>query len=608
MVQVYGMKEAMANRRIPRYYGRMNGSEQAFRRSVSMAFDGDGPVLFDRLPLDPPRVETALGREFVIIPGAGLAALAGRAFHDMQFLHRGTTLEALARVAFDPGSDERDRYVAGAQLDNAALSAAGRFPICQDTGTAAVYGWKGDNVLVDFAGWQADGDADGKADDADALAKGSLATWQADRLRNSQVAPLPDFGEKNTGNNAPLSTHIASVRGGEYRFLFVAKGGGSANKTALFQKTKSLLGPDAFAEFVRTAIGELGVSACPPYRIVVVLGGQSPEETALAGKLASSGALDALPSAPGAEGGPYRDRQLESVVMETAARSGWGAQFGGRFMARDARVVRLPRHAASLPVVVAVSCSAHRQAYAYINRDGWFLERLAGPGDLARIVESARANAGMTPSAGAATGLAPADGHPATGFGAFSTARRVDLGEPGSPETAAAIRSLRAGELVELWGKAVLARDAAHARLQAMIDKGETLPGWTRWPAFYASPTETPEGAAVGSIGPTTSKRMDSYLDAFGARGIFPLTIGKGERAPVCAATCAKYGTAYLAAVGGAAALAASRYVSSCVVIAWPELGMEAVRLVEFTGLPALVAVDSAGNDYYASGRKQDLS
>ncbi len=565
----------------------MNGSDQAFSRSVSLAYDGDGPVRFDRLSLEPPRVETALGRDFIIVPASGLAAMAARAFHDMQFLHRISTLEALARVAFDPGSDDRDRYVAGAQLDNAAVSAGLRFPVCQDTGTASVYGWKGDNVLVDFA----DDEADDEADDAGALAKGALSTWQADRLRNSQVAPLPGLAERNTGDNAPLSAHIVAVRGGEYRFLFVAKGGGSANKTALFQKTRSLLRPDAFAAFVQSALGELGVSACPPYRIAVVLGGQSPEETALAGKLAGSGALDALPQAPGADGGPYRDRQLEAVVMEAAARSGWGAQFGGRFMARDARVVRLPRHAASLTVVVAVSCSAHRQAYAYLSRDGWFLERLASARDLARIVNAAKAQTGP----GAATSPSSGDAK-----AAFGTARRVDLGEPGSPEAAAALRSLRSGELVELWGKVVLARDAAHARLQSMIDNGEPLPAWTRLPAFYASPTETPEGAVVGSIGPTTSKRMDSYLEAFGERGVFPLTIGKGERASVCAATCTRYGGAYLAAVGGAAALAASRYVSSCRIIDWPELGMEAIRLVELTGLPALVAVDSTGKDYYA--------
>jgi fumarate hydratase class I len=420
--------------------------------------------------------------------------------------------------------------------------------------------------------------------------------------------PLPDFGERNTGTNAPLLSHIVPVRGERYRFLFVAKGGGSSNKTALFQETKSLLRPDAFRAFVEKAVESIGVSACPPYRIAVVLGGQSPEEAALAGKMASAGALDGLPLEPEEGGGVYRDRRLEAVVMETAARSGWGAQFGGRFMARDARVVRLPRHAASLPVVVAVSCSAHRQAYAYISREGWFVERLADAETVARVAEAAEARARRPGSftvvnavipPGSAPGGAIAGGPTGAGTSAFGTARIVDLGEPGTDGFRAAIAGLRSGELVELRGKAVLARDAAHARLLGMIERGEDLPGWTRYPAFYASPTETPDGAAVGSIGPTTAKRMDSYLDAFGARGIFPLTIGKGERGPACRESCAKYGAAYVAAVGGAAALAASRYVSSCEVIDWPELGMEAIRLVEFSGLPVLVAVDAGGRDYY---------
>ncbi|PKL24482.1 MAG: fumarate hydratase [Spirochaetae bacterium HGW-Spirochaetae-3] len=554
----------------------MHGSDDAFYASIRAARDGDLPVAFDRLPLDPPRAERALGRDFIMVPESALAALAERAFGDVQFRLRSSFLSQLAAVASDPGSDGRDRYAAASLLENAAIAAAGTYPVCQDTGTAAVYGWKGDGVLVD-----------GPSGDAGALAAGALAAWKRKRLRNSQVAPLPDLGEANTGDNAPLSAHISAVRGDEYRFLFVAKGGGSSNKTALFQETKRLLAPEAFASFIASAIAGLGVSACPPYRIAVVLGGQSPEEATLAGKLASAGALDALPPRPETRGGPYRDRGLEALVMDAAARSGWGAQLGGRFLARDARVIRLPRHAASLPVVVAVSCSAHRQAYAYVSRDGYFMERLADANDVGRIV------AGAT--------IAPAAGEAAPG--GFGEARRVDLGAPGTPEARAAVAGLRSGELVALWGKAVLARDAAHARLQAMIDRGEPLPDWTAYPAFYASPTETPDGAAVGSIGPTTSKRMDSYLESFGERGVFPLTIGKGERGPACRESCARHGGAYVAALGGAAALAASRYVSSCRVIDWPELGMEAIRLVELRGLPALVAVDARGEDYYAGIR-----
>jgi len=594
----------LANKAFPRYYCPMHGFDHASYQSLSLAYDGDTPVPFDRLPLDPPQIERALGRDFIILPETLLEALASRAFSDIQFRLRPSFLAELAAVAYAPDSDDRDRYVARALLENARISAAGTFPVCQDTGTAAVFGWKGDRVIVEGSP-----SGDTSTDDSDILERGALSAWKYKRLRNSQVAPLTAFGERNTGTNGPLAAHIFSVRGEQYRFFFVAKGGGSSNKTALFQETKRILRPDAFSAFVATAIKSLGVSACPPYRIAVVLGGQSPEEATLAGKLASSGALDALPSTPDVHGSPYRDRSLEAVVMAAAAGSGWGAQFGGRFLARDARVIRLPRHAASLPVVVAVSCSAHRQAYAYINRDGCFVEKLADIEEIDRIVESAeqryrplsvRSGFQATATHAVDTGGPVVDAKPqAGGAVALSDARVVDLGEPGSEQFREAIASLRAGELVALHGKAVLARDAAHARLLGMMERGETLPDWARYPAFYASPTETPDGQIVGSIGPTTSKRMDSYLEAFGERGIFPLTIGKGERAAVCAQTCARYGNAYLAAIGGAAALAASRYVSSCDIIDWPELGMESVRLVEFCGLPVLVAVDSKGEDYY---------
>ncbi|MBN2875952.1 MAG: fumarate hydratase [Spirochaetales bacterium] len=554
----------------------MTGSDRALYEATRLAYDGDAPVHFTKLDIAPPATERAFGRSFLRIPSDALATLAERAFLDSQYRLRPSFAAQIAAVAFDPEADERDRYVADTLVANALTSAQGVFPLCQDSGTATIYAWKGDAVLTELCG-----DDD---DDAAALTRGALAAWTAGRFRNSQLAPLLGLGERNTGNNLPLSAHITAVRGSEYHFVFVAKGGGSANKTALYQETKRLLRPEAFYEFVSGAIAGLGVSACPPYRIAVVLGGQSPEETLLAAKLASAGALDALPSEPSLEGGVYRERELEAVVMAAAASAGWGAQFGGRFLARDARVVRLPRHAASLPVGIAVSCSAHRQVYGYVSANGYFVEQLADADELARIVDEAkshRTSALMT-----------------SGFG---SARRVDLGEPGTPAFDTAIRSLRAGELVELWGTAVLARDAVHARLQAMIDRGEAMPSWTRFPVFYAAPTGTPVGTIVGSIGPTTSKRMDSYLDDFMSRGVFTVTIGKGERGPECAAACAKHGGLYLAAVGGAAALAASRYIASIELIDWPELGMEAVRRIEFRGLPALVAVDMLGNDYYSA-------
>lgn len=549
----------------------MHGTERAIYESIVAAYDGDEPVPFDRLPLEPPRIEQALGREFLVVAPQALTALAGRVFTDIQFRLRRSFLSDLAVVAYDPAAGERDRYVTRTLLDNALIGSAGIFPICQDTGTATVYAWKGDRVLVD-----------GQDDDETLLGRGALSAWTTSRLRNSQVVPLLSFGERNTGTNAPLAAHLTSVRGDAYHFLFVAKGGGSANKTALFQETKSLLRPDAFAAFIKKAIQNLGVSACPPYRIAVVLGGQSPEESTLAAKLASAGALDALGSEPDAAGGPYRDRQMETMVMDAAALSGWGAQFGGRFLARDARVIRLPRHAASLPVVIAVSCSAHRQAYARIDRDGCFVERLADAADLRRII--AMADTGKTMTAETAP----------------DTARRVQLAPADDPEVEATMLSLRCGELVQLWGPVILARDAAHARLLSMMERGDALPDWTRYPIFYASPTDTPPGQVVGSIGPTTSRRMDSYLEPFMARGISRITIGKGERSAACRTACAIHHGVYLAAVGGAAALAAARHVTASTIIDWPELGMEAIRLVQLAGLPALVAVDSRGNDYYA--------
>jgi len=559
--------------------------DQAAHRSVALAHDGDAPVAFERLDLAPPRVERAWGRDFIVTSAQALEALAARAFTDIQFRLRPSLAAWLARASASPAASEGERFVLRALWENALVASEGRFPLCQDTGSAAVFGWRGEGIIVEPGSERRDASA--MAADERAFEQGALGAWREARLRNSQVAPLPGFEERNTGTNAPVSCHLYAAGGEAYRLLFVAKGGGSSNKTALFQETKRILEPAAFAAFVERAIAGLGVSACPPYRIAVVLGGQSPEEAVLAGKLASLGALDALPDAPGDEGGPYRERGLEALVESAASRAGWGAQFGGALMARDARVVRLPRHAASLPVVVAVSCIAHRQAYAYVSREGYFLERLTGPDELRGLELDAR-----SPQANPA--VASERG-----------ARRVELRAPGGEAFRAMVEGLRVGELVELWGPVILARDAVHARLQRLLERGEPLPAWTSYPAFYASPTETPEGAAIGSVGPTTSRRMDSYLQAFGQSGIFPLTIGKGERGPACAEACARYRCAYLAAVGGAAALAGSRYVSSSTVIDWPELGMEAVRLVELAGLPALVAVDARGGDYYGELRAQ---
>lgn len=554
----------------------MNSFASALRAALARPTDGDDPIAFERLPLPPPSVERLAGTSFLIVDPAGLEALAERAFVDLSFRVRPSLARDLARIADAPDAGELERFAAAALLENAITAAGGRFPLCQDTGTAAVYGWRGHRVLVDGGPEPDRASETVAAPDEAALAAGMAKAWERGRLRASQLLPLSGWGEAPSRANEPLAAEIFSAPGMAYRLLFVAKGGGSSNKAALFQETKAVLRPEAFRAFARRAVAGLGVSACPPYRIALAVGGQSPEEALLAAKLASCGALDALSSEPPAGGGPYRDREAEGIVMEEAAASGWGAQFGGRYLARDARVVRLPRHAASLPIALAVSCAAHRQLLAYVDAEGYFVERLAGPDELRG------AGGGSPPGGSRAAGIGP------------TLPRRLDLA-PGMRPPA----DVRAGELVALYGPVVLARDAAHARLRAMIERGETLPAWTAYPAFYASPSGAPDGSPTGSLGPTTSRRMDGYAEELVSRGAFRLMLGKGERSAAFAEVCRRYGCLYLAAVGGAAALAAESYVRSSAVIDWPELGMEAIRLVELRGLPAVVAVDASGVDFY---------
>lgn len=551
--------------------------------SVREALDGDEAVRFDRLDLPLPEALAAGAHPVLALPSSSLVALAEEAFSRLAFRYRPGMVRELARVALDPGYGLNDRYVAGALLDNARISAQGAFPLCQDSGTACVYSWKGERVILDSdAGLSAE----------DALAEGARRAWVAHKLRNSQLAPMTEPGgsglrESNTGDNSPLCAETFACGGTAWHFLFAAKGGGSSNKTALFQETKRLLEPERFSSFIDTAVRGLGVSACPPYHIAFVFGGQSPEECLLAAKLATLGALDALPRSASADGGPYRDAWAEELIMASAERAGWGAQFGGRFMARDARAIRLHRHAASFPVAVAVSCAAHRQAYARVDATGIYLERLADGADIERITAEERAAAaGRLAARVASLAGEPAD-EPLDPI-------PVDLAAG-----AASLSGLSAGDFVALSGPVVLARDAAHARLAALIAKGEPLPLWTRYPVYYAGPTDAPEGRRIGSLGPTTARRMDSYLEDLMSRGAFLVSIGKGERTQACRDACRRHGGLYFAAVGGAAALAASAYVASARVIDWEDLGMEAVRLVELRGLPALVAVDGSGCDFY---------
>ncbi len=531
--------------------------------SVRADRDDDGTIAYRRLDLPAPEAFELRGRRGLAVDASSLATLVEEAAGDAnRYLSRGR-LERLAAAARDPDSGERERFVLDTLLANASSAAETGLPLCQDTGTVCVYGLRGSNVFVEGG------------DDHDAVELGVERAYRSGGFRASQVAPETLFGERNTGTNLPALFEPLSVPGDEYRLLLVVKGGGSSNKTALYQESKAVLSESSFGALLERVVPTLGVSACPPYRVAVAIGGQGPEETALAAKLAAAGFLDALPDTADADGAALRSRDWEERVLTVARASGWGAQFGGSRMALDARVVRLPRHAASCPVVVAVSCAAHRQIRARVDSEGFFLEALER--DPFSI-----------------TGVGPAA--PALPADAPRVALAGDL-----RADAAALARFPAGTLLRLSGKVVFARDAAHARLQALLTSGAAPPEWTvRYPIMYAGPTEPRPGAPVGAFGPTTSKRMDPYLDGFMSKELSLVTIGKGERTAVCAEACARHGGSYLAAVGGAAALAGARFAKSSLVIDWEDLGMEAVRLVELEDYPVLVAVDARGTDFYA--------
>lgn len=525
------------------------------------------------------RLTEAGKQRLYVLPAQSLELLAEQAFTRLQFGFRQTFLDDLQRLATANDSSPMDQMVCRQLLENCSLAGGKTWPTCQDTGTAAVYGWRGSQLLSDSA-----------QHDRQHLQAGMLKAWQHYRLRNSQLLPRNLYDEHNSNDNSPLLTELFHENGSAYQLLFTAKGGGSSNKTRLFQKTKELLQPAALNRFFAEMIEELGVSACPPYTIGIAIGGQSPEQCLLAARLASMEALDALPQRSAADTGTasgiFRDSQSEELVLQLAADSGWGAQFGGRALARAARVLRLPRHAASLPVGLAVSCAAHRQLYARIEPDGVYLEKVgkaAQVGPAEQVPELHRPGA-ITPTAD----------HALRSEEQEAAVLQLDT------ITAESLARLCSGQLVQLHGSIILARDAAHSRLQQLLDTGQAMPHWAGMPVYYASPTGTPEGCVIGSLGPTTSRRMDGYCENFLSHGLFPLMLGKGERGEACRAACLRHGGVYLAAVGGAAALAALK-VSAAQIIDWPELGMEAVRKVRLNGLLAMVIIDSRGNDFYAS-------
>jgi fumarate hydratase class I len=502
------------------------------------------------------------GREVLRVDPKALRMLAAEAIRDVSYLFRPGHLQQLRNILDDPEASDNDRFVALQMLRNANVSAGMLLPSCQDTGTAIVMAHKGENV---FTG----------ADDAEWLSHGIYDTYTGSYLRYSQLAPLTMYEEKNTGSNLPAQIEIESVPGGEYEFLFVTKGGGSANKTFLFQQTKALLNPDSLRSFLDEKLRTLGTAACPPYHLAIVVGGTSAELTLKTVKLASTRYLDGLPTSGNEAGRAFRDVELEQQVLEMTRDFGIGAQFGGKYFCHDVRVIRLPRHGASCPVGIGVSCSADRQVKAKITRDGVFLERLET--DPARFLPDE------------ADIVLPGE------------AVEIDLNRPMS-EILATLSQYPASTRLSLTGPMIVARDIAHARLKERLDAGEDLPQYFKdHIVYYAGPAKTPEGYASGSFGPTTAGRMDPYVDLFQSHGGSMVMLAKGNRSAQVTEACRTHGGFYLGSIGGPAAILAAESIRKVDVLAYPELGMEAIWRIEVEGFPAFIVVDDKGNDFYAS-------
>jgi fumarate hydratase class I len=507
-------------------------------------------------------VEMWNGREMLVVKPEALTMLAKAAFKDVSHLLRESHLKMLRSILDDEEATANDKFVALELLKNASISAGGTLPMCQDTGTAIVVAHKGDHVWTD-------------ADDAAAIAEGIKKTYNECNLRYSQMAPLSMYQETNTGSNLPAQIEIYAESGSTYEFMFIAKGGGSANKTYLLQETKSTLNPASLARLLTEKIGGLGTSACPPYHLAVVIGGLSAEMTLKTVKLASTHYLDTLPTEGDKTGRAFRDLALEKEVLAITRKLGIGAQFGGKYFCHDVRVVRLPRHGASLPMGIGVSCSADRQILAKINKDGIWLEQLET--DPARFLPE----------------VEPTD------LGAESI--KVDLSRPMS-EIRASMAGKPPGTRVMLTGTLVVARDIVHAKWKELVEKGEELPEYTRnHPIYYAGPAKTPAGYASGSFGPTTAGRMDSYADILMSRGASLVTLAKGNRAKNVGAACGQYGGFYLGTIGGAAARLAQDSIRKVEVIDYPELGMEAVHKIEVEDFPAFIIINDNGEDFFSA-------
>nr|WP_314419435.1 class I fumarate hydratase FumA [uncultured Erwinia sp.] len=500
------------------------------------------------------------GQPILKVEPEALTLLAQHAFHDASFMLRPAHQRQVAAMLTDPEASQNDRYVALQFLRNSEIAAKGILPTCQDTGTAIIMGKKGQRVWT------------GGGDEA-ALAKGVYNTYTEDNLRYSQNAALDMYREVNTGTNLPAQIDLYSVDGDEYKFLCMAKGGGSANKTYLYQETKALLTPGKLKAFLTEKMRSLGTAACPPYHIAFVIGGTSADSTLKTVKLASTHYYDQLPTEGNEHGQAFRDVELEQELLLAAQQLGLGAQFGGKYFAHDIRVIRLPRHGASCPLAMAVSCSADRNIKAKINRDGIWIEKMEqNPGQY--IPEELRQQ----------------------GEGDVV---QVDLNRP-MKEILAQLSEYPVSTRLSLSGTIIVGRDIAHAKLKERIDNGEGLPQYIKdHPVYYAGPAKTPEGYASGSLGPTTAGRMDSYVDQLQANGGSMIMLAKGNRSQQVTDACQKHGGFYLGSIGGPAAVLAQQSIKSLECIEYPELGMEAIWKIEVENFPAFILVDDKGNDFF---------
>jgi fumarate hydratase, class I len=498
------------------------------------------------------------GKEIIKVAPEGLTLLAEEAFKDVEHLLRPSHLDQVAGILNDPEASDNDRYIALELIKNAVISAEGVFPMCQDTGTATVTGNKGQGVWTGFS-------------DKEAISRGIYNAYTKNNFRYSQMSPLNMYDEINTKCNLPAQIDIYATKGNSYDFLFIAKGGGSANKTYLFQESKAVINPDTLINYMKDKMKGIGTAACPPYHLAFVVGGTSAEANLKTVKLASAGYLDNLPETGNEHGRAFRDKALEEKLVRISQELGLGAQFGGKYFCLDVRVIRLPRHGASCPIGLGVSCNAHRNIKARINKEGIFLEKLEP--DPARFLPS--------PS------------------GDDKEAIKIDLEQP-MENLRAILSKYPVSTRLFLTGRIVVARDIAHAKLKERLDKGEGLPQYFKdHIVYYAGPAKTPEGYPSGSFGPTTAGRMDSYVQLFQANGGSIIMLAKGNRSKAVTDSCKKYHGFYLGSIGGAAARLGKDCIIKSEVLEYPELGMEAIYMITVKDFPAFILVDDKGNDFY---------